>query len=401
MSGEAKTKAERGAALAPDLSDATAAATENVVAVAAAVPRLPGRLGKPDGHLKDDPRADPRMLAAMAPFGMGLVPAPSPVTAASPIEEIRAFCMAAEAGFPEFFAQFSAKAGPVIGVSSHTEVINGVDGNDIKVYVHKPASRGGDGDDKRPPLPCIIYSHGGGMAYNRSSDANYVRLRDELAATGLVVVGAEFRNSAGVLGPNPFPAGLNDCASCAKWVIANRAALGVSETIVLAGESGGGNLALATALKANREGWVGGIAGVYALCPFISNAYADPLSRRLDLASLFENDKYLLSNDNLGALARAYSPDGAHDVDPLAWPLFASAADLAGLPPHTISVNELDPLRDEGLVYFRKLLGAGVSAVGRTVNGTCHAGELLFIDAMPDAYRATIRDIKGFCNSLL
>ena len=58
---------------------------------------------------------------------------------------------------------------------------------------------------------------------------------------------------------------------------------------------------------------------------------------------------------------------------------------------HVISVNELDPLRDEGLDYYRKLLKAGVSAVSRTVNGTCHAGDVLFRRALPDVYAATIR----------
>ena len=80
--------------------------------------------------------------------------------------------------------------------------------------------------------------------------------------------------------------------------------------------------------------------------------------------------------------------------------MWAGADDLAGLPPHVISVNQLDPLRDEGLAYFRKLLDAGVSVVSRTVNGTCHAGDLIFAAAMPDVFAATIRDIKGFADSL-
>ena len=39
-------------------------------------PILPGRLGSPDLQLKDDPRADPRMLAALAPFGLDVTGEP-------------------------------------------------------------------------------------------------------------------------------------------------------------------------------------------------------------------------------------------------------------------------------------------------------------------------------------
>ncbi len=211
----------------------------------------------------------------------------------------------------------------------------------------------------------------------------------------LVVVGVEFRNGGGKLGPFPFPAGLNDCATSARWVIENRSSLGVTN-VVMSGESGGGNLSLATALKAKQDGWVEDLAGVYAQCPYISGAYADPPS---ELPSLFENDGYFLSNNMMAPLARAYDPPGGNSTNPLAWPYHADADDLAGLPAHVISVNELDPLRDEGLVYYRKLVAAGVDATSRTVNGTCHAGDCIFRAALPEVYSATIRDIAGFAHS--
>jgi len=340
-------------------------------------------------QIKTDPRADPRMVAAMAPLGLDVTPPPTPVTAESALDEIISHCTEAEAGFAGLGDALGVTTAMVEGVTSYTEVIKGVDGNDIHLYIHKPTSAEGS-------LPCVVHTHGGGMVILKATDTSYRRWRDELAATGLVVVGVEFRNGAGVLGPHPFPAGLNDCASGTQWVIANREALGIS-SIIISGESGGGNLSIATALKARQDGWIDQLAGVYAQCPYISNAYANPPA---ELPSLVENDGYLLDVANMGALAVAYDPDGANAANPLAWPYHAQAGDLEGLPPHVISVNQLDPLRDEGLVYYRMLLDAGVSAISRTVNGTCHAGDCLFLDAIPDVYRATLRDIKSFADSL-
>jgi acetyl esterase/lipase len=78
----------------------------------------------------------------------------------------------------------------------------------------------------------------------------------------------------------------------------------------------------------------------------------------------------------------------------------ATDDDLKGLPPHVISVNELDPMRDEGLAYYRRLVRAGVPAVGRLVAGTCHGGDLLFPGAMPDVFAASVRDLSGFAKGL-
>lgn len=352
-------------------------------------PNLPGRLGDPSMTLGTDPRADARMIAAMEPLDMTGPPEPAPVDINSPLDELLGYVTEAEIGFGALGGLLSANTPPVTGVERRTEVIRGVDDNDITLYIHAPADADG-------PRPGILHSHGGGMVMLTAADDGAVRWRDELAAAGLVVVGVEFRNAGGKLGPHPFPAGLDDCSVALDWMYANRDSLGVSH-IVLSGESGGGNLAIANAIKANRENRLHQIAGVYAQCPYISGQYAD---KNPDLPSLWENDGYFLDCSMMGALVRVYSPDGSADTDPLAWPLYAEGDDLAGLPPHVVSVNELDPLRDEGLAFYRKLTRAGVPAASQTVNGTCHAGDGIFLDAMPDVYRRTIGDIATFANSL-
>ncbi len=352
-------------------------------------PHLPGRLGDPDRTLATDPRADPRMIAAMTPVGLTERTPPQPVSIDTPIEELHEFNTMSEAGFDMMFSMFTDGLAPVAGVERSIEVIRGIDGNDVTLYIHRPTGHVGS-------IPGVLHLHGGGMTILEASGSGYQRWRDQLAATGLVVCGVEFRNASGKLGPYPFPAGLNDCTSALQWFSEQRDRLGVSK-IIVSGESGGGNLTLATTLKAKRDGHLGLIAGVYAQCPYISNAYESPVP---ELTSLYENDGYFLSCEQMGVMAMLYDPSRESATDPLAWPYHASVEELAGLPPHVISVNELDPLRDEGLAYYRKLAAAGVRVMARTVNGTCHAGDCLFEAAMPDVFHATIRDIKSFADAL-
>ena len=124
-------------------------------------PNLPGRLGTPGLDLKDDPRADPRMVAAMEPLGMHVAPAPSPVTAANTLDELLAYCVEAEMGFNMLGEMLNADLGSVDGVSSRTEVITGIDGNDVNLYIHTP-------DEVDGPMPCIVHTHGGGHGDSQS-----------------------------------------------------------------------------------------------------------------------------------------------------------------------------------------------------------------------------------------
>ena len=92
-----------------------------------------------------------------------------------------------------------------------------------------------------------------------------------------------------------------------------------------------------------------------------------------ELPSLTENEGVFLSIKVLAHLADMYT-NGDDATNPLAWPYYATAADLEGLPPFVVSVNECDPLRDEGIAFGRKLSEAGNDVCTVNVLGTPHAG---------------------------
>ena len=349
--------------------------------------KLPGRLGDPEVTLLTDGRMDPRILAVMRATGEAVAMPAAPSLDAS-YEDCLAFVAALEETIMAANAELLPAMPDFNGVTT-VRHIEGVDGNDIALHIHEPASRSGE-------LPCILHTHGGGMVFLTSADPPFVRWRNSLAELGTVVVGVEFRNGGGVLGNHPFPAGLNDCASAARWVHAHRAELGIS-SVVISGESGGGNLCIATALKADREGWLDAIDGVFAMCPYISGTYRNPPP---EIVSLAENEGYLGDVPMMSAMLKVYDPEEAHATDPLAWPYHASPADLEGLPPHIISVNELDPIRDEGLIFARKLLAAGVPTVARTINGTPHAADMMYPDVTPELFRESLTSLHGFAASL-
>ena len=270
---------------------------------------LPGKLGNPDATFATDSRADPRIAAAMDMAG-DLAPGVAEISADASYADALAYCHAFEdaAALAHPIQMEMLPDSPDVAVS--TQVIKGVDGNEINLYIHQPTQRSG-------PLPCLLHTHGGGMVLMTAMDPNFIRWRNTMASMGMVVVGVEFRNGGGALGNHPFPAGLNDCASAAQWVAANRVALDIS-SIVISGESGGGNLSIATTLKALKEGWVDRIDGVYAMCPYISGSYANPPA---ELVSLRENDGYMLNGTMMAAMVRVYDPTNECGNNPLAWPL--------------------------------------------------------------------------------
>ena len=86
-----------------------------------------------------------------------------------------------------------------------------------------------------------------------------------------------------------------------------------------------------------------------------------------------------------------------HSDDPKGAPL---RGEVAGLPPAVVVTADFDPLRDEGIAYFRLLQRAGVPVVGRVNLGLTHGADMAFRAAIPEAYTAAVRDIRGFAGAL-
>jgi len=131
------------------------------------------------------------------------------------------------------------------------------------------------------------------------------------------------------------------------------------------------------------------LKGVYAICPFIGGIW--PLEGS---PSSVENEGILLSVHN-NRYAVGYGIEAYEARDPLAWPAFATSADVVGLPPVVISVHECDPLRDEGVNFYRLLVRSGVQARCRQVMGAVHATEI-WPAICPDISRDTAADIAKF-----
>jgi acetyl esterase/lipase len=336
--------------------------------------------------LAEDPRIDPRIKVMFGAANLtvsGDVESREAMLAEEATEAGKAAAAGLKAMLDALDNEYVASSK---GLITRTETfLSSPDGNTINIQYIRP--------DTTEILPCVYYIHGGGMTVMSAYDGNYKAWGRIIAANSVAVAMVDFRNA---IRPSsapevaPYPAGLNDCVSGLKWVHANAAALNIDPArIIIAGESGGGNLTLATGLKLKREGDIGLIKGLYALCPYIAGQWPQD-----KYPSSIENNGILLElHNNRGAVG--YGIEAFEARDPLAWPGFATVEDVTGLPPVVISVNECDPLRDEGIVFYRLLLTAGVPARCRQVMGTIHGTEI-FPVVCPEISRDTARDIAAF-----
>jgi acetyl esterase len=196
------------------------------------------------------------------------------------------------------------------------------------------------------PKPLVVFTFGGGFITG-SIDIADGAVRQLAADAGAVVVSVGYR-----LAPeDPFPAGLDDADAVLEWAAAAAPELGADPSFVaVAGDSSGGSLAAALALRSRDRGGprIAHQLLVYPVldCDFSRPSYADSA------------DGYFLTRAAMQRFWREYLARDEDRLDPYAAPLQAS--ELAGLPPATIILCFRDPLRSEGEAYARRLADAGV-----------------------------------------
>jgi acetyl esterase/lipase len=195
--------------------------------------------------------------------------------------------------------------------------------------------------DGGPASLAILYLHGGG--YCTGSPLTHRALTGHLARRcGARVFVPDYR-----LAPeHPFPAGLDDAVVAFRALLADGIA---PDDIVVAGDSAGGGLAVATVLRLRELG--------------------QPLPRALVLFSPLADltreypeapprGEVMLTPAWLRECARAYVAT-ADPGDPLISPV---AANLRGLPPTLIQVGTDELLLPDSRCLFERLRSAGVRA---------------------------------------
>ncbi len=220
-------------------------------------------------------------------------------------------------------------------------------------------------------LPVTLFFHGGGWVLGNLE--THDRLAAGLAAgTDCAVLSVAYR-----LAPeNPFPAGLDDCTYVAENLASLAPALGIdARRFAVAGDSAGGNLAAAVALRLRA----GPLRPVHQLLmyPVLASDLTTPSYRNAP-------EDGFLTTKMMQWFWQQYVANPA-TAGPLAAPLRAPT--LVGLPPATIILAGVDPLHDEGEQYAAALRAAGVTVTLRDFPTAIH-GFVSFLGLAPIADEA-------------
>jgi acetyl esterase len=255
---------------------------------------------------------------------------------------------------PEARTQYEARVrlmAPAAAVAAVTERTIAGPGGDLRLRIYRPADQG--------PFPLLAFFHGSGFVLC-SLDTHDGICRNLCAGAGCVVVSVDYR-----LAPeNKYPAGLDDCVFATHWIAEHAGELdGSAGRLAVCGDSAGGNLAAAAALRIRDEGGPL-IVGQLLIYPVAD--YHTP-----GTPSYRENaDGYGLTRDTMVWFWNHYITDPSEAAAPYVSPL--RARDLGSLPPALVVTAEYDPLRDEGEYYAEKLRAAGTRAITSRWDGMNH-----------------------------
>jgi acetyl esterase len=307
-----------------------------------------------------DEKAVELRRAALCPGVAPLVTAAAQAFADAPgLEDV----VGMRAAYEAFSARFHGPLPAALDVAD--TMLPVAAGGAVPVRVYRPARAGS------APAPCVIYLHGGGWVLG--SPASHHGITADLAdGAGVVVVSVDYRRAP----EYPYPAAFDDSrAVVASLAGDGAAALGIDPTrIVVAGDSAGANLAAAVCLWARDHGGPV-LAGQVLIYPVLGT---DPT-----LPSYVENaDGPLMTTADMRRYWQAYLGGPATTGDPYAAPL--AARDPSRLPPALVTTAGYDPVRDDGLVYARRLAEAGGAVVVRNAADLPH-GHLRARHASPSA----------------
>jgi acetyl esterase len=202
----------------------------------------------------------------------------------------------------------------------------------------------------------VVYFHGGGFVIGDVE--SYDPFCRALAnASRSVIISVDYR-----LAPEyKFPTAVNDAFDSVTWALKNSERFGITQGIVAAGDSAGGNLSAVCALKC-RDARMGLKAEVL-LFPFTS---FDVASR----SSVEYADSLFLTRKQGAWFGAQYLSRPEDALSPLFSPILSG--NLGGVPPSLVITAEYDPLRDQGEAYADMLAKAGATVTSIRVRGVTH-----------------------------
>ncbi len=308
--------------------------------------------------------------AATQKFVDGLAAAGGPPIYTLSPQEAREVLRGAQAG----------TTGPDADVEDRT--VPGGEMGEVSVRILRPKGSTGT-------LPVVLYLHGGGWVLG-DQDTHDRLLRDLVAGSGAAVVFVNYT-------PSPearFPTAIEQGYAVARWITQQgREARLDPNRLAVAGDSVGGNMAIALTLLARERGDVT-FRHQLLFYPVTDAAFDDGSYTQFQ-------DGPWLTRPAMRWFWDAYTRNEADRASPLASPLRAPVSALQELPEALVITDENDVLRDEGEAYARRLIAAGVPTTTVRYNGILH--DFMMLNALKDspATRAAIAQASAVIRQAL